>query len=64
MNDISISTEESIPEPSSDCSLDQIRADLKHQLSMPDELDWEYFLATAVRAKQKADLEKRNMKLT
>ncbi len=41
--------------------LDDLRADLFHQLGIPDELDWDYFLETAQRAKAAADKEKRNM---
>lgn len=44
-----------------DTELDLLRADLKHQLSMPDEIDWDYFLETAIRAKNAADAEGRNM---
>lgn len=40
--------------------LDLLRADLLHQLSIPDELDWDYFLETAQRAKAAADNEDRN----
>ena len=40
--------------------LDLLRADLVHQLSIPDELDWDYFLETAQRAKDQADKEERN----
>lgn len=40
--------------------LDRIRQDLKHQLSIPEELDWDYFLDTAKRAKAQADVELRN----
>lgn len=43
--------------------LDQIRADLKHQLSIPDEIDWDYFLETTIRAKIKADATNKNMTL-
>jgi len=42
-------------------SLDDIRADVKGQLEIPDDLDWDYFVETAVRAKHQADKENRNM---
>lgn len=41
-------------------SLDNLRSDLKYQLGMPHELDWDYFLETAIRAKIAADKEGRN----
>jgi len=41
--------------------LDLLRSDLKFQLDTPDELDWDYFLETAHRAKMAADKERRNM---
>ncbi len=41
-------------------TLDKLRDDLRHQLSIPDELDWDYFLHTANRAKVQADEELRN----
>lgn len=44
-----------------DTNLDLIRKDLIHQLGIPDELDWDYFLETARRAKKAADTEERNM---
>jgi hypothetical protein len=44
-----------------DSDLDLLRKDLVHQLSIPDELDWDYFLETAQRAKAAADNEGRNM---
>lgn len=44
-----------------DTELDRIRADLTHQLKISDELDWDYFLETARRAKVAADKEGRNM---
>ena len=40
--------------------LDKLRSDLKHQLGTIDELDWDYFLETAIRAKKQADIEDRN----
>ena len=43
--------------------LDLLRIDLEHQLGIPDELDWDYFLETAKRAKVAADAEGRNMTL-
>lgn len=43
-------------------TLDDLRADLKHQLSIPDELDWSYLLSTAARALVAAEKEGRNMK--
>lgn len=36
--------------------------DLTHQLKIPDELDWSYFLETAARAVVKADRASRSMK--
>jgi len=42
-------------------TLDEIRADLKHQLATPDDIDCDHFVKTAVRAKLQADKEKRNM---
>jgi len=47
----------------SQTELDLLRADLQHQLNIPDELDWDYFLETALRAKAAADKEGRNMSL-
>lgn len=44
-----------------DTELDLIRQDLMHQLKIPDDLDWDYFLETAIRAKEAADVEDRNM---
>jgi hypothetical protein len=44
-----------------DTELDLIRKDLVHQLNIPDELDWDYFLETAIKAKRAADDEGRNM---
>jgi len=41
--------------------LDLLRSDLLHQLRTPEELDWDYFLETAQRAKEVADEEGRNM---
>lgn len=43
-------------------SLEALRADLTHQLSIPDELDWSYLLSTAARALVQADRTARNMK--
>jgi len=43
--------------------LDDLRSDLVHQLGIPDELDWDYFLETAQRAKVAADQENRNMNI-
>lgn len=43
-------------------SLDELRADLTHQLKIPDELDWSYFLETAARAVVQAERTSRNMK--
>ena len=40
--------------------LDALRSDLQFQLQTPDELDWDYFLETAVKAKYAADKEGRN----
>jgi hypothetical protein len=44
-----------------DTELDRLRKDLLHQLGTPDELDWNYFVATAKRAQTAANNEKRNM---
>ena len=41
-------------------NLDLLRKDLIHQLNIPEELDWDYFLETAVRAQKQANIEKRN----
>lgn len=43
--------------------LDAIRSDLLFQLKTPDDLDWNYFLETAIRAKLKADATGTNMTL-
>lgn len=51
----------SINKQNQDTELDMLRKDLVHQLGIPDELDWDYFLETAKRAKSAADKEKRNM---
>ena len=40
--------------------LDDIRKDLIFQLGVCGDLDWDYFLETAIKAKGAADLEKRN----
>jgi len=40
--------------------LDELRKDLQYQLSTLDELDWNYFVETALRAKDQADIENRN----
>ncbi len=42
-------------------SLTELRADLKHQLAIPDELDWSYFLETAARTLVEADKTAKNM---
>lgn len=44
--------------------LDDIRNDLIHQLTIPDELDWSYFLEVAGRAFVSADNTNRNMRLS
>ncbi|MGI2916303.1 hypothetical protein [Vibrio parahaemolyticus] len=44
-----------------DFPLDNIRSDVKHQVSIPDEIDWDHLLDTAARGKVRADFEKRNM---
>lgn len=44
-----------------DFSLDNIRSDVKHQLSIPDEIDWDHLLDTTARGKARADFEGRNM---
>jgi hypothetical protein len=41
-------------------SVDQIRQDLRFQLDAADELDWNYFVETAIRARHKANLENVN----
>ncbi|EHU6485517.1 TPA: hypothetical protein ACN976_000382 [Vibrio campbellii] len=43
-------------------SLEELRADLIHQLKIPDELDWSYLLETAARALVQADKTSVNMK--
>ncbi|WP_390241872.1 hypothetical protein [Vibrio sp. R78045] len=43
-------------------TLEELRADLVHQLKIPDELDWSYLLETAARALVQADRTSRNMK--
>lgn len=45
-------------------TLDELRSDLIHQLKIPDELDWSYFLNTASRALVLADRTARNMKFS
>lgn len=42
-------------------SLDEPRSGLSHQLNIPDELDWDCFLETAIRAKNQTDAEDRNI---
>jgi hypothetical protein len=42
-------------------SVDDIRKDLIFQLETPEDLDWDYFLETAMRAKTQADMEMVNM---
>lgn len=42
-------------------TLDELRADLVHQLGIPDELDWDYFVETAMLARKAANKENRNM---
>lgn len=37
-----------------DFDLDAIRKDLAHQITMPDDLDWDHFLETTIRARIKA----------
>lgn len=44
-----------------DTELDLLRKDLKFQLGCIDDLDFDYFLRVAVRAKLQADIEGRNM---
>ena len=43
--------------------LDLLRKDLAHQLSIPDELDWDYFVEVAKKAKAAANKENHNMTL-
>jgi hypothetical protein len=50
-----------IDNKSNESKLDLLRADLVHQLQMPDDLDWDYFVETAERARNAANTEKRNM---
>ncbi len=42
--------------------LDLLRKDLVYQLYTADEIDWDYFVETANKAKYEADKEGRNMK--
>tara|TARA_R110002094_G_scaffold101364_1_gene101266 strand:+ start:543 stop:863 length:321 start_codon:yes stop_codon:yes gene_type:complete len=42
-------------------TVDCYRKDLKHQLSMPDELDWDYLVATAKKAQAEANRTGVNM---
>ena len=42
--------------------LDKLRQDLRHQLEIPDDIDWDYFLDTAKRALIVANKEGRNMR--
>lgn len=44
--------------------LDSLRSDLIHQLKIPDEIDWDYFLETALRARSRAEIEGRNFNLS
>ena len=45
-----------------DTMLDKLRQDLRHQLEIPDDIDWDYFLDTAKRALIVANKEGRNMR--
>lgn len=47
-----------------DFDLDALRSDLIHQLKIPDEIDWDYFLETALRARSRAEIEGRNFNLS
>ncbi|MBJ7266360.1 hypothetical protein [Idiomarina abyssalis] len=38
-------------------STQELRADLTFQLGMPEDLDWDYFVETAIRAKLASDEE-------
>ncbi|MCY9864976.1 hypothetical protein OTK49_20890 [Vibrio coralliirubri] len=44
-----------------DFEIDSIRSDLMFQLKTPEDLDWDYFLETSIRAKIKADATGVNM---
>lgn len=46
--------------PAKTASIDDLRSDLEFQIKTLEDLDWDYFLETAVRAKIQADLEGRN----
>lgn len=54
--------EDSLYERGEDPCLDDYRDDLVFQLKTPDDLDWDYFLETAWKAKVQADRENRNMR--
>ena len=41
--------------------LDDLRDDLIHQLGIPGDLDWDYFVETALKARYAANREDRNM---
>lgn len=60
---ISVDVENELPNPEEDSSLEELRSDLSHQLSIPDDLDWDYFLITALRAKRRADVDNINKPL-
>lgn len=42
-------------------TLDKLRSDLVFQLKTPEDLDWDYFLETALKAKLTADNTNINM---
>ncbi len=42
-------------------TLDKLRTDLAFQLKTPEDLDWDYFLETALKAKLTADNANINM---
>lgn len=42
-------------------SVDDFRKDLAHQLKTADDMDWDYFVETALRAQQKANRTGVNM---
>ncbi len=45
-------------------NLDLLRKDLVHQLGIPDDIDWDYFLETATRAKLQSDIEDKRRNLS
>jgi hypothetical protein len=43
--------------------LDLLRKNLTHQLGIPDNIDWDYFVETAIKAKNQSNIENRNKTL-